>query len=484
MNPDDKKFHSSRFSSTGVPAPRTDVEVPAFIRKAQAGGRTPMLPGPQLDPKNVNIPAYMRRKPKPPTATPPNTDQDVVEGLVSGSHLKDMMNYTNTIGQYLTDPAGRKALDELKKLLKWYLQQSNDQQGVVEGITDKYRFEKPNNHGGTFMFDKRTGNHLGILFTTHMGRDASGYPTWEHSAHSTAGPSGFMKQGGFKNESEAINWILKTHYLPPETVDESGLQAYLGKKKYGDEGMKALQKAGREGVSKEKMALIRAKYDKLDEQEVAEARLLSQHENGNRAVKIYRDTVWNEYIVRFYLNDEYEEKADYHTDDKQDAVDTARHWLKSGNPAAGTNISESLKTRVVRNLVRIEDILEGQQVYGGIDQNDQRLVRAAIKESMRGGIAFEDAILSMIQGFKEELDEYAPSGTTGTAASGNPAAPGAKSATASAPGTQANAAPASTGTVQAKPVSSQGVEALGQVLKNAGLTPSQLSTVTSLARKD
>lgn len=49
-------------------------------------------------------------------------------------------------------------------------------------------------------------------------------------------------------------------------VEESGLQAYLGKKKYGEEGMKALQKAGREGASKEKMASIRTKHDKMDEQ--------------------------------------------------------------------------------------------------------------------------------------------------------------------------------------------------------------------------
>ena len=48
-------------------------------------------------------------------------------------------------------------------------------------------------------------------------------------------------------------------------VDESGLQAYLGKKKYGEQGMKALQKAGRDGASKEKMAMIRARHDKMDE---------------------------------------------------------------------------------------------------------------------------------------------------------------------------------------------------------------------------
>jgi hypothetical protein len=48
-------------------------------------------------------------------------------------------------------------------------------------------------------------------------------------------------------------------------LDESGLQAYLGKKKYGKEGMKALQQAGRDGASKEKMAKLRARHDKFDE---------------------------------------------------------------------------------------------------------------------------------------------------------------------------------------------------------------------------
>jgi hypothetical protein len=53
--------------------------------------------------------------------------------------------------------------------------------------------------------------------------------------------------------------------MSEDAVEESGLQAYLGKKKYGKDGMAALQKAGREGASKEKMAQIRAKHDKTDE---------------------------------------------------------------------------------------------------------------------------------------------------------------------------------------------------------------------------
>lgn len=68
-----------------------------------------------------------------------------------------------------------------------------------------------------------------------------------------------------KGAKEAIDPSLEE-----SDMDESALQAYLGKKKYGEQGMKALQKAGREGASKEKMAQIRAKHDKMDEAETDE----------------------------------------------------------------------------------------------------------------------------------------------------------------------------------------------------------------------
>jgi len=73
------------------------------------------------------------------------------------------------------------------------------------------------------------------------------------------------KPGFEKRKSKIMKGLEK---VSEEEVEESGLQAYLGKKKYGEEGMKALQKAGREGASKEKMAQIRAKHDKLDEKMV------------------------------------------------------------------------------------------------------------------------------------------------------------------------------------------------------------------------
>jgi hypothetical protein len=51
-------------------------------------------------------------------------------------------------------------------------------------------------------------------------------------------------------------------------VDESALQAYLGDKKYGKDGMDALRKAGQDHASEKKMQNIRAKYS--NNEEVAE----------------------------------------------------------------------------------------------------------------------------------------------------------------------------------------------------------------------
>jgi hypothetical protein len=48
-------------------------------------------------------------------------------------------------------------------------------------------------------------------------------------------------------------------------MDESAFQAAIGKKKYGEQGMKALQKAGRENASAKTMSNIRNRYDKYDE---------------------------------------------------------------------------------------------------------------------------------------------------------------------------------------------------------------------------
>ena len=88
-------------------------------------------------------------------------------------------------------------------------------------------------------------------------------------------------EGGLANRDEVIDMLKK------DGLDESGLQAYLGKKKYGEKGMKALQKAGREGASKEKMAKIRAQHDKLDEVEMNKDKLQFKVLSSNQAQKYF-----------------------------------------------------------------------------------------------------------------------------------------------------------------------------------------------------
>jgi hypothetical protein len=81
------------------------------------------------------------------------------------------------------------------------------------------------------------------------------------------------KRYGSKESGEKVAGAVLAKLRAKESagdMDESALQAYLGKKKYGETGMKALQKAGRDGASKETMAKIRAQHDKMDEADMEE----------------------------------------------------------------------------------------------------------------------------------------------------------------------------------------------------------------------
>ncbi len=51
--------------------------------------------------------------------------------------------------------------------------------------------------------------------------------------------------------------------------------------------------------------------------------------NGNREVKVYWDTDWEEYISRLYIDGVLIDSADYFTNDWQDAIDTAALMVKA-----------------------------------------------------------------------------------------------------------------------------------------------------------
>jgi hypothetical protein len=72
----------------------------------------------------------------------------------------------------------------------------------------------------------------------------------------------------FKDTSNLEEGMCPTCDCSPcecNSMEESAFQAAIGKKKYGDAGMKALQKAGREHASDKTMNNIRNRYDKYDE---------------------------------------------------------------------------------------------------------------------------------------------------------------------------------------------------------------------------
>jgi hypothetical protein len=73
------------------------------------------------------------------------------------------------------------------------------------------------------------------------------------------------KAAGERVAGAVRNKLKAQGKLEEADMDESAFQAAIGKKKYGDEGMKALQKAGRDGASDKTMSNIRNKYDKYDE---------------------------------------------------------------------------------------------------------------------------------------------------------------------------------------------------------------------------
>lgn len=50
----------------------------------------------------------------------------------------------------------------------------------------------------------------------------------------------------------------------------------------------------------------------------------SQHKG--KTAKVYRDSEWDEYRVKFYRIGVYQKDADMHTDDKDDAIGTAEHF--------------------------------------------------------------------------------------------------------------------------------------------------------------
>ena len=162
---------------------------------------------------------------------------------------------------------GREAGLEFTEVAADALQWAN--QWVAEGTvthTSKGLIHR-GSYGTEYQGDDDEGDDTSRAKKSAGEKRAAGRPKGTGRKLGARGPSGKSKlmtrEGGPADEPVEPDMDADDRRF--DDMDESALQAYLGKKKYGQAGMKALQKAGRDGASEKKMAAIRAKHDKMDE---------------------------------------------------------------------------------------------------------------------------------------------------------------------------------------------------------------------------
>jgi hypothetical protein len=82
------------------------------------------------------------------------------------------------------------------------------------------------------------------------------------------------------------------------------------------------------------------KFSKIFSKDITESlKKVGEHENGKLKATVHHDAEWNEYRVKFHRDGVHQKDADYHTDDKEDAHGTAKHFVSSKNES----IEESLR---------------------------------------------------------------------------------------------------------------------------------------------
>ena len=179
-------------------------------------------------------------------------------------------------------------------------------------------------------------------------------------------------------------------------MDESALQAAFGKKKYGDQGMKALQKAGRDNASDSTMNKIRNRYDKYDESMTDEGNAFS-----GAVVKAKRDGIQPGEKVRVG-NKQYPLKQEGITDVIKKVGKVAgavggaiAPGIKAVGGAIAPGIKKAIGTGMALNAV---DALESSE--GGVSQTPKQKAFAKLAPPVNK-ITFADKIV----GAKKAVDE-------------------------------------------------------------------------------
>jgi hypothetical protein len=139
------------------------------------------------------------------------------------------------------------------------------------------------------------------------------------------------KPGTGKNAGKRVNDCEKIG----EDLDESGLQYYTGKKKYGKDGMSALAQAGRDGASEEELGKIKDKFKKEDHSENPEdPENYAEYDNEGDMAKDDLRTI-NDAAQELYdildTDDNLPEWVQSKITKAMDYIDTARDYMKANN---------------------------------------------------------------------------------------------------------------------------------------------------------
>jgi len=183
----------------------------------------------------------------------------------NGLQESDLMNMDEGMFDKVKDAVktGAKALDKFVT--------GGDKEDLLKDLKKKADVRNPENGKPSMAYsdvEKRTDEvdmgqaDSSLRSDTKQSNDKMDHFTALDKASKKMGHNHFMDVPDDK--LEALRAMVK-RFRAGEEIDESALQAYLGDKKYGKDGMDALRKAGQEHASEKTMQNIRAKYSSKEE---------------------------------------------------------------------------------------------------------------------------------------------------------------------------------------------------------------------------
>lgn len=153
---------------------------------------------------------------------------------------------------------------------------------------------------------------------------------------------GYEQKGMKKKGSKMVPNCVKEN----NDVEESGLQYYTGKKKYGKDGMAALAAAGRDGASEEELGRIKDKFKKEDhgpEEPDAEYNRGEYDREGDMAkddLRTIADAAKELYSI-LDADENLPEWVQLKIIKAVDYLDTARDYMKSNKYAEDIDMDEA-----------------------------------------------------------------------------------------------------------------------------------------------